>query len=231
MTKRQAIALSILTVLIMFSYVYLNFNEITGKPSITGYGLISTRLVIISENETFCNMTFEQGWNLVSFPCISDDVSIDIFLADLNNRYQSIRYYTPADASDPWKTYNPNLPSWVVHDLTDLSRKEGYWIYLDTVTDFYINNTLATPSLMNLIPGWNLVGYPSRTVRKINDTFGQIIPNFHYVYLYNASDTGDQWKQWTWNTTLYPSNQDLNYTVSYYGYWIYMSNPDTLIIS
>lgn len=230
MSKKLTYTLSFLVVLILASFIYLNFDEIMKAPSIIGHPLVSTRLVIVVTNVSICNTTFEEGWNLVSFPCLKDDMDIDIFLSNLSSGYQSIRYYNPNTPNDPWKTYNPNVPSWVIHDLPDISRREGYWINFDNYTSFYLNNSMATPTLIDLFPGWNLIGYPSNVIRKINDTFYLIIPNFRYVYLYNASEPSDYWKEWTWNTTLFPSNQDLNYTFRYYGYWIYMNTTDMLLI-
>ncbi len=231
MTKKTAKILSVLTIIIMLCYVFMNFSEIFGTPVFTGWPIISTRLVITSKSATFCNMTLEPGWNLVSFPCLSDPLDIDFMMSPLNNSYDSLRFYNPADSDDPWKSYNPDLPSWVRHDLGEISRARGYWIYVEgNATEYYLNGNLSTPTLIDLEDGWNLIGYPSRSIRKVNDTFGSLVPNFHYVHLYNASET-DKWKEWTWNTTLYPSNQDLNYTLLYHGYWIYMSTTDTLVIS
>jgi hypothetical protein len=223
--RRLEAALGILAVLMVGTYLFANFDLI--NSSITGYNIMSTRLVIVAEDPTDCNMTFESGWNFVSFPCISSDISIGMLLPNLS--YSSIRHYTPLD-TDPWKSYNPSLPAWAVQDLSMLSRRSGYWIHLSDETDYYINNTLGTPTLISLVPGWNMIGYPSRTIRLVNDTFSQVEPNFEYVYLYNASDTADPWKQYTWNTSL-PSDQDLTHTVLYYGYWIYMTEPDTLVIN
>ena len=81
---------------------------------------------------------------------------------------------------------------------------------------------------MDIKTGWNLIGYPSFTMKKVNDTFNDIIPNFDYVYLYNASEP--DWKMWTWNNSL-SSDQDLNYTVPNYGYWVYITADDTLVIT
>jgi len=229
MSKRLAFTLSVLTIFIMASFIYFNFDELK-KSGITGYQVMSTRLVIISENATTCDTTFEAGWNLISFPCVSGDTNIELFLASLNNSYQSIRYYTPLDIDDPWKSYNPSLPSWAIQDLSLISRRDGYWMYFENQTYVYINNSLATPTLTSLTPGWNLIGYPSRTIRTVNETFYQLIPNYDYVHMYNASDQVDKWKEYTWNTSL-PSAQDLNYTLYYYGYWIYVISPDTLLLN
>ena len=54
--------------------------------------------------------------------------------------------------------------------------------------------------------------------------------NSLYFYLYNASDPTDKYKQYTWNGSL-PSPQDLNSTVPYYGYWVYMYSPNTWVIT
>ena len=218
-----------LVMLMILVYGALNFTEIMDITSISGKALINTRLVITQKIDVDCNMSLEQGWNLVSFPCISNAISPGIFLENLSE-YQDLRFYSAIDSNDPWKAYNPNLPSWVVQDLSEISRASGYWIYLSNESLFLVSNELATPTVLDVYEGWNLLGYPNQTVRFINDTFGHLIPNFDYVYMYNASDSSDPWKQWTWNSSL-TSNQDFNYTSPNYGYWIYMINDDTYVVN
>ncbi len=230
MKDKLSITLSVFTVLIILFYIAFTFGNTLIRAGITGYQVMSTRLVIISREEIACNMTLEPGWNLVSFPCISDDIDKDILLNPLNRSYDSIKTYFPTDLNDPWKSYNPNLPNWTIQDLSLLTRRDGYWIYVPNETELYLNNSLATPTLIDVYPGWNLLGYPSRTPRHLNETFDQLIPNFDYIYMYNATDMTDPWKEYTWNSSL-PSNQDLNYTSMYYGYWVYMLNTDTLVIN
>ena len=226
--KKLSITLSALTILIMFSYVFLNFSDIITNPSVTGKPIVNTTLYVYTFNESICNQRFEDGWNLVSFPCLANDLPTDLVFQDLNVSF-NLRTYIASDSVDPWKGYNPSLPSWVINDLSDVSRESGYWVYVTNTTLFVFNNSLRTPTSIALVPGWNLVGYPSRSDQDMDSTFNQLIPNFDYVYLYNASDT-DKWKEYTWNSSL-PSNQDLNYTVRYYGYWIFMLNADTLLIA
>lgn len=232
MSQKTHFILSGIVLLILLSYFAANFTFLPEYAAdfFTGHQVMSTRLVIVAENQTVCDFNTEQGWNLVSFPCIVDDADIAVFLPYSNYSYGSVRQYLASDPGDPWKSYNPNLPSWVVQDLGSFSRAGGYWIYFDNTTHVYINSTLGTPTLINLLPGWNMIGYPSTSDRKINDTFSQIVPNFDYVYMYNASDTQDNWKEYTWNSSL-PSGQDLNYSSRYYGYWVYMLASDTLVIS
>jgi hypothetical protein len=228
--KKLDALLSMGVVLIIFIYASISFGIPFLDSGITGHQVMSTRLVIIAKEESFCNITLQPGWNLVSFPCLSENLGLNDFFGVYNKSYDNLRTYVASDAQDPWKSYNPTLPPWTVQDLTSVSREGGYWIYLENKTNYYINSTLIIPSIISLQPGWNLIGYPSKTERPINDTFDQMIPNYDYVYLYNASDDLDKWKEHTWNNSLV-SNQDLNYSVLYYGYWVYMLEPDELIVN
>ncbi|MBN2367454.1 hypothetical protein JXC34_00420 [Candidatus Woesearchaeota archaeon] len=250
MNKKISFSLSALVIIMLASFVFLNYDEII-SGGISGE-VTSTRLVIISEANVSCNTTFVQGWNLVSFPCISDDLEVSLVMdclyvmenvtVEVNGTngtnyttelqpvtvtYDSVKWYDPSTPDDPWRSYNPDLPTWAIQDLSMISRRYGYWIYVDENASFYLENPLASPTLTSLDPGWNLLGYPNQTMTPINYTYGELIPNFDYVYMYNASEA--DWKQWTWNTG-WPSDQDLNYSYPYYGYWIYMFTNDLITI-
>ena len=134
--KKETIAMSLLVLVMMTSIVIFNFNEIVEFASITGWQVMSTRLVILSVENTSCNMSFYDGWNFVSFPCISDPVDIDTFFNAFPT-YEYVRHYDADSSSDPWKSYNPSLPSWAVQDLSEFSRAEGYWISVDNDSRFY----------------------------------------------------------------------------------------------
>ena len=229
MTKKQAIVMSILTIIMISSFIALNIEDILNDPVITGMATTNTRLVIITLGGAECNITLENGWNLVSFPCLSDPIDIDLLFKS-NSSYGHVMAYSPITPNDPWKSYNPSLPSWVIQDLDQIERNYGYWVLTSATTEFYLNNTLATPTLTDLEKGWNLVGYPSRDVQNTSSVFKALEPGYDYVLMYNASDPSDKWKEYTWNSSL-PSNQDFNYSVPNYGIWIYMLNTDSLVIT
>jgi len=225
--KKTTIAMSLLVLVMMSSIIIINFNEIVEFASITGLPIMSTRLVILSVENTSCNMSFYEGWNFVSFPCISDPVDIGTFFTQFPE-YEYVRHYDADSLGDPWKSYNPSLPSWAVQDLSEFSRADGYWISVNNDSRFYLENELGIPTLMDLKTGWNMIGNPSRDIREFNDSFFTLIPDWDYVLAYNASEP--DWKEYTWNTSL-PSNQDLNETHPGYGYWIFMLDEDTLVIT
>jgi len=215
--KKTTIAVSLLILVMVSSIIIVNFNEIVEFASITGWQVMSTRLVIVTAESSNCNITFYNGWNLVSFPCINSPISITNFFTNYSE-LESVRYYDAADPNDPWKSYNPNLPSWVVHDLSSFSRTKGYLVDVNNDSGFYIENDLGRPTIVPLSTGWNMIGYPAKDIRQINDTFDTLIPDYDYVLLYNASES--DWKEYTWNTSL-PSDQDLNETHPEYGYWVF----------
>ncbi|MEM2130938.1 MAG: hypothetical protein QXM96_00070 [Candidatus Woesearchaeota archaeon] len=210
---------------ILINYLSFNNNFITGLP------ILGTRLVILTYVETNCNISLFQGWNLISFSCLGEDTNLKEFFGNnsfYNKSYSTILSYDSFDIYDPWKSYSPNLPNWTIQDLSSVSRKNGYWLYVENNSRIIINNSLVVPSIINLKKGWNLIGYPSKVNRKVNDTFDQIKPYYDYVFLYNASES--EWKQYTWNSSK-PSLQNLNYTIYDFGYWIYVLNETTLIIT
>ncbi|MEM3373995.1 MAG: hypothetical protein QXE31_02120 [Candidatus Woesearchaeota archaeon] len=209
------------------SYIIFYFNY--GYKGITGFQILGTRLIILTKVGNFCNLTLEKGWNLISFNCLGDDMSLNLFFGE-NKSFETLIAYDPNDLNDPWKSYNPNLPNWTVQDLRFISRREGYWLYVENKTQLEINGSLATPTLIRLVPGWNLIGFPSLNNKAFNETFERLIPNFDYVYMYNASEGLEKWKEYTWNTSL-PSKNNFNYTYVNYGYWIFMINSQEFIIN
>lgn len=223
----------ILFAFFLLSFTSLIFIKMSGYDisSLVGWQMVSTYLVVTESIGAYCNITLIPGWNLVSFPCINSDLQFNDAFKNMSGPYETIRFYYPNDGLDPWKSYNPDLPNWVVQDLSTISRKYGYWIYVANTTNFYLENLLGTPTIIDLPVGWSLLGYPKTYNSDINDTFGQLIPNFEYVYTYNASDSGDPWKEWTWNTSKYTSTQDLNETKRYSGYWIYINNTDQWVMT
>ena len=117
------------------------------------------------------------------------------------------------NSSDLWKTYNPNLPSFVIQDLTYMSRTEGYWIRMQSNENFSLSGGLRLPTNIYLVPGWNLVGYPTNQTKPVNQSFISINGNFTEVRTYNSSAG-------SFISYVPGVGGALNQTIAYYGYWI-----------
>jgi len=61
---------------------------------------------------------------------------VDKILSSIAGNFASIHGFSVSDNDDQWKTYNPNLPSWVINDLSEISEDDGYWIYMDQESDY-----------------------------------------------------------------------------------------------
>jgi hypothetical protein len=221
----RRLILGLAAVLIVLGLFYA-FTE----PSITGMQVMSTRLLIVERVTSMCNISLVEGWNMVSFYCMGLDLPVEELLMNMEGEYESIRTYDASDALDPWKSYNPDLPSWAVQDLPYVARSDGYWILVGEDQRFVRAGNLYTPTIIDLHTGWNLIGYPSTNVSLVNDTFNTTVPLFDYVESFNSSDYSDPWKEWTWNSSLV-SDQDLNYTVPGSGFWIFMLENSSVRIT
>ena len=97
------------------------------------------------------------------------------------------KWYNPQDAADPWKTYRVAAGT---NDFTTISNLMGVWLHL-TATD----GTLTTSSegdysagtvTIDLFTGWNLVSYPSATIRQGDAT---LPPEANFVAYYDSGAT------------------------------------------
>lgn len=198
-----AIALLVLINMVMEKAIPASFNTITGD-------VIST-VNITQTVQADCNFTFSEGINLVSFFCIPIMVPRDDVLGSLSGMEYVFEYQE--GQSDPWKAYNPSLPSFVIQDLTHMSRIEGYWIKMSAEQQFFLEGGLRLPTEIPFMTGWNLAGYPKNTIEGVSESFATIEGNYTEARTYIA-ETG--------TTIGYVPGVGgaLNQTEPYRGYWI-----------
>jgi len=195
------------------------------KPIITGK--VITKVLIISRLGFNCSAYLFEGWNLVSMPCIGEGNSINFSLATINENYISIHTYEIENKTDPWKSYNPSLPSWVVQDISNISEKKGYWINMINDDFWLVNGSIVWPAITEMYTGWNLVGFHSNTTMRINESLQTIDGSYTAVYEYDANHS-----QWLIYYPYLPEwvEQNLTNMTLYYGYWINMTQNDTWIL-
>lgn len=153
-----------------------------------------------------------QGWNLVSIPLIQEERNLTRVLGSIEGWYDAVQWYDPLDMDDHWKHKKIGKP--YGNDLSELNETMGFWIHITQPGDtiFVYNGT--EPSVnqqITLYPGWNQVGYPSKTV--YNRTDGLNTVNFGTeVDIVQWYDAGTQ----TWHE-MGPDD----YFVHTRGYWIH----------
>jgi parallel beta-helix repeat protein len=105
------------------------------------------------------------GWNLISIPFIQFYTDLGIVLDPIAGSYSAVQYYNATDSSDSWKHNCSSRPSHL-NDLENINHNMGFWVYITDLggIEFQYYGTQPTSNqTILLIPGWNMVGYPSLT--------------------------------------------------------------------
>jgi hypothetical protein len=126
--------------------------------------------VYITQTQISYDIDLLEGWNLISLPLIQSDTSINNTLGSIFGEYKAVQWYDSGDAGDFWKHYNPQKPM-ELNDVSNLDHTQGILIYITefggtTLTVF--GNELTSQESISIRPGWNLVGYPSKSDKQVS---------------------------------------------------------------
>jgi parallel beta-helix repeat protein len=172
----------------------------------------SKTVTIVLYNGTL--MDLEPGWNLVSLPRIQSDTNPETVLQSIEKQFDATQWYNITDFDDPWKHHHILKPS-NLNDLEKINHTMGIWLHItdpEGTTLVVIGEELTFNQDISLYPGWNLVGFPSKTNKTRDIALGTL--NF-------GSDIDSIW---TYNSTI---NKwiELNDAMDYFevgqGYWMH----------
>ncbi len=111
-----------------------------------------------------------KGWNLISLPFEPLNTSISDVFKEIDEMYDMLRLFDPSDLTDHWKTFYTFKPA-AFSDLGQIDRTQGIWIHLLNATVLEVNGTYFRSTQIDLLAGWNLIGYPSLNDMGIADVF------------------------------------------------------------
>ena len=211
----------------------------TITPALTGYTFIPanrsyTHIMANQSAQNFTALSNTQsiplvvGWNLVSFNLHPNDTSITAVLASITGNYDLVYAWNASLASNNWTHYDPAQP--VGNTLLTLVELQGFWIRMTAADILEVTGTAPTTNNINLYTaggGWNLVGYPSATIRTLPDAFSNfgVDDATLMIFAYHAADTIDPWKMYD---RLAPSySNDLTSITAGWGYWVKVSIDET----
>ena len=98
------------------------------------------------------------GKHLISIPLQLIDYRVEVALATLAGKYDYVREFDARDSVSPWKSY---VPGRAYNTLTHLNLGTSFWIYINTPGSIIVTGAKAPTTNIDLVAGWNLVGYPS----------------------------------------------------------------------
>ena len=115
-----------------------------------------------SDESIMATLHFTPGWNLFSFPALPNNPSLSFVLLPIDGKYSSVW----TKLGGVWKSSTqPFAP------LTSFDLDKSYYIYINSsgLVDLGIQGVPQPQTTINLISGWNLVGYPKYTSSLITD--------------------------------------------------------------
>jgi hypothetical protein len=172
---------------------YTPYRIIAWNNTLVGYAYAimneSKTINIVLYNGTLLDL--EPGWNLISLPRSQSNTNLKTVLKSIEGQYDAVQWYNVTDGNDPWKHYHiSKLP--YMNDLDFINHTTGFWLHItdpEGTTLIVFGDELTADQNISLHPGWNLVGYPS----KSNKTRDVALDNLFYgsdvdsIWTYNAS--------------------------------------------
>ena len=185
-------------------------------PSSLEYGFIELG------GEARPTISLVPGRNLVSLPVHPDDTSAAAVLSSIDGYYTLVYAYDASDQADPWKRYDPAVPTFA-NDLLTIDETKGLSIYVTEAVTWVMSSYAPASGTIPLQTGWNLVGYPSLDARSIGDALASIEDLCTLVYTYDISDEADPLK--VYDPAASPASNDLTEMLPGHGYWIRVTEP------
>jgi len=151
----------------------------------------------------------KQGWNLVSFPLILDNASVEYVFEDIMGEIIIVNSFEPGYGA---RTYDPLLP--MFSDLISIDEKSGYWIKVSEDVNLSLSGEEVINKTIDLSLGWNLISYLVNAEQDIEIVLADIMDKIIIVNSFE-SDYGAR----TYDPKL-PMFSDLLTMQQKYGYWI-----------
>jgi hypothetical protein len=153
-------------------------------------------------------LILKKGWNMVSFNLLLKDSNIENLFAGVKDNLVIIK-------NGKGSVY---YPKYDVDQLDTIDIKSGYLVYMNAADTLeYRGSTLPVNIDIDLVKGWNMIGYPKQNPVEIEQTVSNIIDNL--VIIKNGM-----------GLVFYPK-YGVNYIGSFtpnQGYLIYMEEEDIL---
>lgn len=146
------------------------------------------------------------NWNLISLEKQPANTAIATVLDAIIDNVVSVWAYT----GTVWEVYDPANPSF--SDLLTMEAGKGYWINMNETATLTVSGSAPSKSI-DLVSGWNLVGYNSSAAQDIATALASIANKYISVWAY----MGGSWKVYD---PANPGFSDLTSMEPGYGYWI-----------
>ncbi len=190
-------------------------TRVVSPGSTTTYTLTATNIAgsVTASVTITVRPILHEGWNLMSLDEQPVDTSITSVLGMIEGKYNSVWAFI----DNSWKVYDPANPGF--SELNTMESGIGYWIDMKESAKLVVSGW-ATYDSVNLVSGWNLVGYNSSDSKGIAEAVSSIEGKLVSIYAFKDG----QWKVYDPSS---PGISDLSTMEPGYGYWINVSEDCT----
>ncbi len=188
--------------------------------------------IFAAQPTTTQNITLTAGWNLISLQVGNAPLPVSTFQTSLSTPAHLIEVwgYNPtsnANVPGQWQSFQPLVPTFP-SDLSTLELGRGYWVNVSQTTTLQLTGIPWNGNL-NLLKGWNLVGFPGVSlatdeVQELSAVFGPHADRIPQVWTFDTSLQRFS----GYDITAVPQLKDLTRVLPGQGYWVY-SISDTAL--
>ena len=156
-------------------------------------------------------ISFGSNWNLVSIPNDQTTAPIEEILAPVLDDIISVWAFQDGT----WLFYDPKDPG--SSTLFDVEPGQGLWVNMNKNTELFIPEGQLPNNAVDLMTGWNLVGFNSFTPQDISTAISSIANKVISIWAYEDGE----WKVYDPQN---PGFSDLTTMKPGSGYWIKVSD-------
>jgi hypothetical protein len=200
----------------------------TWYPSLKAFrGPIYTKIEYVSQSGTPAAPTnppalshaisLKAGWNLMSIPLQPENPSISTVLDAIKSKFLAVYSYNGG-------SYTTYIPDSEESDLTQIVAGKGYWIYMQEAATLNVTG-LEPKTSIPLSTGWNLIGYNLTSRTTISQSLSSLAGKYEVIYAFDSE------KNSFIGYDPASSLKDFTELMPGLGYWIYMSQPASLLVS
>jgi hypothetical protein len=162
------------------------------------------------------------AWNLISIPVQTDNVSIGYLTSTIAGNFEAI--YAWNAQTQQYIGYDPAYPQYSA--LRNMTVDKGYFVKMTANDNLTLTGTLPPSTGIDLVLGWNLIGYPSATGRPVGTALSDISGNYEAVYAWNPSS-----QQFIGYDPIFPQYSNLQNMTYGRGYFVKATSTGTITVT
>jgi hypothetical protein len=177
----------------------------------------------LSEIVTKFTFSLNEGWNLISLPLINNSLDVDSLGKVIGG--DNVKYILRRNATT--NSYDSYIFGFsLLNENFDIKPDYGYFIYTNHQTNFSLSGFIPVNRSINLIKGWNLIGWTSLSTSSATKAFVEPLGD-KVVYVTKRNNATGEYQTYVVG---FSDIQDDFAVEPGHGYFVYVTSNCTLVI-